>query len=321
MCNCRGGCSCTSNSTALPIGNTGATGKTGAQGLYGGFSGDWLFDATSTGGAPDDYSLRFNGLDVSTDVTTITIYKTGPSLADYTAFLASLLNDSQYGYVRLFQQTDSTAFWMGKITAVLDSGLYTTLTVTYITASNAAISSIFAASTSVVLTFSPSGAGTSLVLYNETSPVSTSGGGVDALMSYSIPANQLKNDGDVVEIDGSFVCSGTSETKELLLRINGSNFITKTGSGTLYLTKDIKYAKLKLIITRIDEFSLYITIELGRTSITYLTHSSGGYSFDESAIVSDLSSNTLTIACLGQNIAAGSETITQNQLLVRYFNK
>jgi len=321
MCNCRGGCSCTSNSTALPIGNTGATGKTGEQGLYGGFSGDWLFDLTD-GGAPATTFLRFNGADVSANVTTITVAETGPSSVDYTAFLASLLNNSQYGYVRLFKQTDSTAFWMGKITGVADSGTYATLTVTYITASDATTSNIFAASDSVVLTFSPSGAGTSLVLYNKTIPVSTSGGGIDALMSYNIPVNQLKTNDDVIEVDASFVCSGTSEAKELLLRINGSNFITKTGSGTLYVTKDIKYAKLKLIITRVSSTSLYITVELGRTSATYLTHSSGGYSFDESVVgISDLSSNTLTIACLGQNIAAGSETITQNQLLVRYFNK
>lgn len=321
MCNCRGGCSCTSNSTALPIGNTGATGKTGAQGLYGGFSGDWLFDLTN-GGAPANTFLRFNGADVSANVTTITVSETGPSSVDYTAFLASLSNNSQYGYVRLFKQTDSTAFWMGKITGVADSGTYATLTVTYITASDATTSNIFSASDSIVLTFSPSGAGTSLVLYNKTIPVSTSGGGVDPLMSYNIPVNQLKTDDDVIEIDASFICSGVSEAKELLFKLNGSNFITKTGSGTLYLTKDIKYAKLKLIITRVSSTSLYLTVELGRTSFTYLTHSSGGYSFDESVVgVSDLSSNTLTISCFGQNIAAGSETITQNQLLVRYFNK
>jgi len=325
MCNCRGGCSCTSNSTALPIGNTGATGATGAQGLYGGFSGDWLFDLTN-GGAPAPTFLRFNGADVSANVTTITVAETGPSSVNYTAFLASLLNNSQYGYVRLFKETDSTAFWMGKITAVADSGTYATLTVTYITASNATTSNIFAASDSIVLTFSPSGAGTSLVLYNNTTTVSTVGAGLDTLMSYNISANTLKTDDDVIEIDAIFECSGTIDKKQLAFRIGGINFITKIASGTLLLTKGVKHIKVKIRLTRTSSTTLYVTIEMLKTSEFYIIEGqSVGYSFDETMSgLSDFSSNILSITCLGQNNSwpsAASETIAQNQLLIRYFNK
>ena len=323
MCNCRGGCSCTSNSTALPIGNTGATGKTGEQGLYGGFSGDWLFDLTD-GGAPNPTFLRFDGTDVSANVTTITVAETGPSSVDYTAFLASLLNDSQYGYVRIFKQTDSTAFWMGKITGVADSGTYATLTVTYITASNATTSNIFSASDSIVLTFSPSGAGTSLVLYNKTIPVSTIGAGVDPLMSYSIPANQLKNDGDVVEVDAVFEFSGVVDEKQLSFKIGGSNFITKITSGVLEVSKGAKHAKVKIKLTRTSLTTLYITIEMLRTDSYYIISGSNvGYSFDENLAGVNLLA-ILSFACFAENISwpsVASETIAQNQLLIRYFNK
>jgi hypothetical protein len=322
---CIGGCSCTSNSTALPIGNTGATGATGAQGLYGGFSGDWLFDLTN-GGAPASTFLRFNGANVSANVTTITVAETGPSSVDYTSFLASLSNNSQYGYVRLFKETDSTAFWMGKITGVADSGLYATLTVTYITASDATTSNIFASSDSVVLTFSPSGAGTSLVLNNNTTTVSTVGAGLDALMSYNIPANTLKTNDDVIEIDAIFECSGTVDKKQLAFRIGGINFITKIASGTLILATGDKHVKVKIRLTRTSSTTLYVTVEMFKASGFYIIGGLNvGYSFDETMSgLSDFSTNTLSIACLGENSSwpsAASETIAQNQLLIRYFNK
>ena len=329
MCNCLGGCSCTSNSTALPIGNTGETGKAGVQGLYGGFSGDWLFDITN-GGAPNPTFLRFDGADVSANVTTITVANSGPSSVDYTAFLVSLLNNSQYGYVRLFKQTDSTAFWMGKITGVAYTALYATLTVTYITASDATTSNIFAASDSIVLTFSPSGAGMSSVLYNNTTTVSTVGAGLDALMSYNIPANTLKTDDDVIEIDAIFECSGTIDKKQLAFRIGGINFITKIASGTLILATGDKHVKVKIRLTRTlsatPGTTLYVTVEMFKSSEFYIIGGQNvGYSFDETMSgLSDFSTNTLSIACLGENSSwpsAASETIAQNQLLIRYFNK
>jgi len=319
MCNCLGGCSCTSNSTALPIGNTGATGKTGAQGLYGGFSNDWTF-STSTGSGPGSTELRINSATYSS-ASIIYVSNVNASAVDLTAFLDSLYNNGQYGLIRLFKQSDSSAFFYAKLNSVVNNVTEIVLGITYIDSF-----STFAASDSVVLTFSPSGAGASLVLYNNTTTVSTIGAGLDALMSYNIPANTLKTDDDVIEIDAIFECSGTIDKKQLAFRIGGINFITKIASGTLLLATGDKHVKVKIRLTRTSSTTLYVTIEMFKSSQFYIIGGLNvGYSFDETISgLSNLSTNTLSIACLGENSSwpsAASETIAQNQLLIRYFNK
>lgn len=159
MCDCTGSCSC--SSISLPIGPKGDTGLTGpagtagtngTNGIYGGFSGDWLFD-TSTSTGPGSTLLRFNN---STYASVFRIYVSDTSVGtiDFDAFLDSLSNGNEFGLIRIFKKSDSTKFWMGKITAVTDNGTDHTLDVTYISSNGT-----FVASDPVVLTFSPSGAG------------------------------------------------------------------------------------------------------------------------------------------------------------------
>ncbi len=152
MCNCSGSCGCT-NSSMLPVGPAGAD---GIDGLYGGYSGEWLYSSTTTI-TPSAGQLRFNS-NTSASVTNIFISNTGDNSIAYALFLASLANSSNYGWVRVFKEFDSTKFWMGKITNVVSGGTYYNLTVTYVTASNATISTnIFTASDRIVLSFVPKG--------------------------------------------------------------------------------------------------------------------------------------------------------------------
>ena len=69
---------------------------------------------------------------------------------------------------------------------------------------------------------------------------------------------------------------------------------------------------------------MYVTVEMFKSSEFYIIGGQNvGYSFDETMSgLSDFSTNTLSIACLGENATwVASETIAQNQLLIRYFNK
>lgn len=156
MCECSGSCSC--SSTSLPIGPTGATGLTGpagangTNGIYGGFSGEFVFD-TSTASGPGSTLLRFNN-STYLSVTRINVSDTGTGSVDYDAFLDSLSNSNEFGLIRIFKKTDSTKFWMGKITAVTDNGTDHSIDVTYITSNGA-----FVSTDPVILTFSPAGPG------------------------------------------------------------------------------------------------------------------------------------------------------------------
>lgn len=315
MCGCTGSCSC--SSTRLPIGPTGTTGADGDQGLYGGFSSDWVF-STSTGSGPASTNIRLNSATYAS-VTSIYISNVNAAALDLTAFLVSFGNGGNFGYVRLFKQSDNTKYWYGRITAVTNNTSEIVLTVVYIDSNDT-----FAASDSVVVTFSPSGATTAPVLYNNTTDVATSGAGSDALMSYAIAANTLKTDGDQLEIDCSFTMSATTESKLLHFTLNGGVLNTIAATG-LVVAKGTKYIKGKITITRKSATAVYVTVDFNNTDTSYL--SSRDYHFNVGTgagfAVSDLTSNTLTIACFGENNDAVSnvETITQNQLEVKYFNK
>jgi hypothetical protein len=319
MCSCRGGCSCTSNSTALPIGNTGPTGPAGSQGPYGGFSSNWSF-STSTSSGTSSTQLRINN-SVYSSSSIIYVSNTNFSSNDLTAFLLSLENNTEFGYIRLFKESDSNVFFYAKINSLVSYGSEVGLGITYIESNGT-----FANGSSVVLTFSPSGAGSSFTLYNNTTPVSTTNGAINSLMSFTLPANKMKTDGDVIEIDAVFNASGSFDGKKLSFKIGGSNFITKIPAAALVLAGGDKYVKVKIRLTRTSVTSLYITVEMIKTNPIYIISAGNmGYLFDETMFgVSDLSTNTLLIECFGQNTSwpsSYSETIAQNQLLVRYFNK
>jgi len=148
-------------------------------------------------------------------------------------------------------------------------------------------------------------------------------------MTYTIPVNTMKTNEDIIEIDASYVMSGLTQNKNISFTINGSNFVSKLGSSPIANTYEIatgtKYTKAKITITRKSTTAVYIDILVFNYDDAYL--SLRGYGFNEGTgagyAVSDLSTNTLVFACFGSNYDATSntETITQNQLEVKYFNK
>lgn len=158
MCGCLGGCTCSSNSTILPIGPTGAAGTNGtngtngADGIFGGYSSNWKF-STSTSTSPASTEIRFNNATYSS-VTAIYIHQENYSAINMANFIDTMDDTGNYGYIRVFKYNDATKFWLGKVTNVTDNGSDYTLTVTYVLAN-----STFAANDQVVVTFTPIGGG------------------------------------------------------------------------------------------------------------------------------------------------------------------
>lgn len=304
-CNCR----CTGSTSSR--GSKGDTGATGSQGLFGGFSGEWLF-STSTAVTPAATFLRLNNATPSS-VTEIYVSDTNADSLDYDAFLDSLSNNSKFGYVRLFKKSDSTKYAMYEITAVTDNGTDHTLTVTHI-ASN----STFAASDNIVLTFSPSVAGIT-VLNNDTTAVGTTNAGFTTLQTYTAPAATLVTNGDVLEVVACVETNLLNDAKEIRIRLGGT--VAHTVATYFSLPRGDKYMTVNLKITRISNTVVYLEYNVVTSSSG--GQFTGGYVFSEPTpffTVAALSTNSLAIDVQGRSLV-GTDTITSTQLLVKYLNK
>lgn len=132
-------------------GTAGTNGAAGAIGPYGGYSRKWRYEGGNTSGGIVPGRLRFNNNDF-TLATTLYVYDSDIDSVNVQDFLDGFENDTNYGYIRIFKETDSTQFVCYKLTNIVDSGNFHTLTVEYI-----AMGSYFVYNDDVVLTFSPAG--------------------------------------------------------------------------------------------------------------------------------------------------------------------
>lgn len=136
---------------SVPNGTNGANG-TDATGIAGGFSSVWNFDAASLLANPASSYVRFDSATYAS-VTTIYIHDTNDLAVNMDTFLDYFDNSGDFGIISVVRQDDPSEFWIGKITAVVDSGTYHTLTVTYITSNGA-----FSTDNNVVVSFIPAAA-------------------------------------------------------------------------------------------------------------------------------------------------------------------
>lgn len=127
-----------------------ADGADGAQGLYGGWSSTWVFnDSVGSGSASTELGLNSNDPSL---VTTIRLSDTNSDSIGVDLFLDSFSNSGNFGLFKVFKIDDSTIFADYKITAVVDSGAYHTLTVEYVLHNGS-----FTDADVVVGTFTPNG--------------------------------------------------------------------------------------------------------------------------------------------------------------------
>ena len=132
-------------------GSAGAAGTNGTNGKFGGYSSLWTYEAGNTASGITSGSLRFNSNDF-TLTTTLYVHDTNTETIPVTGFLNSLKNSDGYGFIRIFKVDDSTKFVTYKLTNVVDSGSYFTLSVEYLS-----IGSYFVYSDDIVLSFAPAG--------------------------------------------------------------------------------------------------------------------------------------------------------------------
>lgn len=186
-------------------GATGSAGAAGAQGVFGGFSGEWVFDSAITANPPAT-EMRFNNATLAS-VTSIFINDTNADSANYQEFLNSFSNSGNFGFIRVFKETDSNVFWIGTVTAVVDNGADHTITVTH-TLSNGA----FTDTDPIVVSFQASGsAGAGVVSTESTSSAAGVGGkwktldlavwnmdtGASSVVAHGLSATEYKTIGNV----------------------------------------------------------------------------------------------------------------------------
>ena len=136
-------------------GAQGDTGDTGTQGIFGGYSARFNFDTATAMVDPGSGDLRLDNATIAS-VTQMVVSDTDADSNDVDTFLDELSNNGQFGLIRIFSEIDgATEFAFFEITAVVDSGAFHTIDLTYIghTGGNPP----FASTESIVLTFSPTG--------------------------------------------------------------------------------------------------------------------------------------------------------------------
>lgn len=124
-----------------------------SNGNSGGYCLKWKFDGSTAAGPSSSY-LRFNNGTYSS-VTTLYISDTDFNTNNAQAFLDTFDDggtSSNYGYVTITKEFDSTKFIMFKVTAIIDSGTYHTITATYLTGANT-----FSQNDNLIVCFTPTG--------------------------------------------------------------------------------------------------------------------------------------------------------------------
>jgi hypothetical protein len=228
-------------------GADGKSGDNGIDGIYGGYSSKWRYETGNTAGGITSGRLRFNNNDF-TLATTLFVYDTNIDSILVTDFLNGLTNDNGYGYIRLFKEDDSTKFVTYKLTNVVDSGNYFTLTVEYI-----AMGSYFVYNDDVVLTFSPAGSpilSNNYLLYigtPNTIPVEGSPGNTKITDNPGVTFSATAKEEDPLNafnpLNGLWVCPATGYYDFTLL------FAVQSGASTTgYLSVAIVRAGFDIVV-------------------------------------------------------------------------
>ena len=223
MCNCQGACGCIIDLTGI-----GQTGAQGSQGGYAGFSTEFDFSTSTVSGTTSGL-LRFDNATYSS-VTTIYVNKTNADATSVNAFLSSFSNGGSFGDIRIFKETNSNVFWMGRITAVSSGATEYTLTVTYVLHNGT-----FAANDDIVLSFQAKGTeGKNLIFtYNGAgTTVNTASWTTVSGPQMTIAIGTLSTNGDF--IDYTFYVNNALGTADILLNngVRGLLNATAISSGS-----------------------------------------------------------------------------------------
>lgn len=218
-------------------------GEDGSDGVFGGYSGDWVFES-NTASPPSTRYLRVNNATLAS-ITQIYISETNAQSLNYATFLAEFAVDS---YIRIFREFNSNVFWLGKITSVTDSGPYYTIGVTTILSNGS-----FTNTERLIVSYIPAGVSTSAtnveILYNDvntTANFTTVSASYDNILTYNVPANSLLTNGDKLEIKMVFKLAYTAGTdvSHYKIKFNGVEFSSVITEFELSLSHPIAFVSI-----------------------------------------------------------------------------
>lgn len=303
MCDC--GSTCLGN-CSIDLTGIGQVGATGAQGEYGGYSSVWNFSTTTTSGTTAG-QLRFNS-GTYASVTTMYINKTNQDSTDLSNFLATLSNGTYYGKIRIFKESDSSKFWEGTITNVSAGASEYTLTVSYILAN-----STFAASDSVVLSFTPHGIGAKPLLFTASGNLVTATTGSWSTINattFTVPAGLLTTNGDAIEIivQGYIGTVATAfNYNAVRLLINGTNMSTTAPGYSVGLSEMLHHSdtgfgtefQIRTILERVSSTAVQDSTVCIANGLTCHTYYSDQYTMNNL----DSSTNNISVQAYQQDTA------------------
>lgn len=158
------------------------------------------------------------------------------------------------------------------------------------------------------------------VLYNTTTAVATTSGIMTVLQSYTLAANKMATNGDVLEMYAEFDTNGTTERKAIDVRIGGTVAHSKVAEFTI--TAGEKASRLLVRATRQSTTTLFLQFWNVTSNGFYQTIGDGYLFYETGFSVSDLSVNTTLLQIRGRSLdATPSENINCTQFTVSLFKK
>jgi|SRR6056297_226461 len=280
-CNCNTNpCGCDSG-IELPY----LTGSDGNDGLFGGYSAQWKFDASSILSSPTFGYVRFNANDYSS-ATEIYINELNASSINHADFLDVFDNSGNYGLLKIWKRFNSNVFYFAEITNIVDNGTDRTLTVSYI-----ASGGTFANDDDIVVSFVPkgntgepgadgadgndgadgvdgvdgeNGVGAYVVDAIFDGSVDIGENGPITLGSLTVPANTMSTNEDMLEF--SFTITRTEDAdptdEDFHVSFGDQGYDQDSNESIAFIKINGKYIRVNGRIIRISDTSVFCELEM-----------------------------------------------------------
>lgn len=230
-------------------GADGTNGTNGSDGLFGGYSGNWIYE-TSTAPNPGVTKIRFDDT-VLANIATMYISDTNADSIVYHFFLESFKNNGTgtpyYGKIKVWKRFDSTQFIMADVTGVTDNGADHSIDLDLILSNGS-----FSVDDELVVSFVANGADATAATDPEVVLANLTGGNTVAtifttIVSTSLPANTLTSNGDQI-VGTTYFGVTAGDTYGARVSIGG-NIIT-LGSSDWVIGTTITTLRVDFTITR-----------------------------------------------------------------------
>jgi hypothetical protein len=241
-------------------GADGLNGNDGNDGVFGGYSVQWQFE-TDILAPPSPGYLKLNNA-TPASVTELFVHDTAKNSIDASSFLASFTannNPGSYGLIRIFKRNSSTVFWSGKVTGVVNSGSYYTLSVTPILSNGT-----FSADDDLVVSFVSNGVSSEgvPVLFMDTTGHNTASNnatsaGTNPIRTDQIDGGTIETVGDFIKIKGE-VIADTADNYVATVRIKfGGADMFSWYAGTSMGGNALKF-EVDLVVSDTDEIRPHV---------------------------------------------------------------